>query len=67
MFIKMSSQTTFAVDKYLTVLHHVYLEFSVTNFQMIQEFGTYIVVAYIYDTKQQVTIYRWHRELCRLY
>lgn len=54
----MSSQTTFAVDRYLTVLRCGYLEFRVTNFQMIEEFGTYIVVAYTYDTKQQVTNYR---------
>lgn len=54
----MSSQPTFAVGRYLTVLHYGYLEFSVTNFWMIEDFGTYIVIAYTYDTKQQVTNYR---------
>jgi hypothetical protein len=48
---------------YLMVLHYGYLEFSVTNLQVIYDFWAYILVVSTYDTKQQVTNYRQHREL----
>jgi hypothetical protein len=53
---------------FLIVLHCGYLEFSVTNLQVIHDFGAYILIVSTYDTnnKKQVSNYRQHTEPCRL-
>jgi hypothetical protein len=51
-------------DMYLIVLYCYYLELSVTNLQVTDNFGEYILVASTYDIKQQATNYWQHRKPC---